>query len=352
MKNFLRPADRASESICSPARLSSLPSCCDSRLYSSHLLIDMDPEMFRLFVHNSHCKSIVFGGCHDNGYLPNLESFKRDDSVAPRMTLLESTPAEWQYRNLGFHIARFPSVFRTQPLPERAAVAPVPLPNLSAQANIFSPTATPDKQTNVFSPPASSPLPTPGQPPCQNGMPYPSPASKPTTLAAPNNASRALPASSTYANVGGTSNSKEISIAPAKPPQRQCVYLNQDSKRIDKPIPKPMGVAETRLKMRLNNGKLCNMYHLLNKCKNGAKCQYQHGERLGDGEQLALRIKARTTPCARGSNCLDINCVSGHHCPNPLCDRADCYFEDAHYAGEIAKPRLRVYEDGGIDVIN
>lgn len=321
-------------------------------------------EMFRLFVHNTHCKSIVFGGCHDNGYLPNLEPYKRDESVAERMTLLESTPAEWQYRNLGFPIVRFPNVFRSQPLPDKPASIPPPIilppQSLSPSAKIFSPGSAPAlpltaqaAQPNPVSPSGISPLPTPAQPPTRkNSEQSPKSHYSSPVVSSPAQQPPPTPASSSYAKIGGVKPSnKEISIAPAKPPQRPCIFLNKDSQRLDPPLPKPSAPAEARLKFRINAGKVCNMYHLFNKCKNGHECRYQHGERLGAEEQVALKHKTRTTPCSRGANCFDISCISGHHCPNPLCDRADCYFEDAHYSGELARPRLRLFEDGNTEFL-
>jgi hypothetical protein len=38
------------------------------------------------------CKHVIFGGCHDNGYLPTLDPYKRDQNTAPRISLLETLP--------------------------------------------------------------------------------------------------------------------------------------------------------------------------------------------------------------------------------------------------------------------
>jgi len=75
--------------------------------------------MFRLFVSNVHCKHIIFGGCHDNGYLPNLEPYKRDESVASRMTLLETTPAARNYSSLAFRQYSGAKSFRKRGLCQR-----------------------------------------------------------------------------------------------------------------------------------------------------------------------------------------------------------------------------------------
>jgi len=47
-------------------------------------------EMLRTFCANPTCRHIIFGGCHDTGYLVNLEQFKHNESKAACITLLES----------------------------------------------------------------------------------------------------------------------------------------------------------------------------------------------------------------------------------------------------------------------
>ena len=282
--------------------------------------------MYRLFVYNSHCKAIFWAGTHDNGYLPTLEPYKRDALVADRMTLLEGTPAEPPYRGLGYPIVRFPDVFREEALTERnfpsyAPAMPIrPRSDASVFANSIA-EAESDKNLSVnginqsFA--QSSTAPT--QSPLAAGVnrtftPQSSPAQQgPQSPGATN---------SSYAKVGdGINDSKNINIAPDKPSSRPCLYFNKDSQRLDPPLKKPELSGEARLKMRLNNGKLCNMFHLLGKCKNGDSCHYQHGERLGPQEQLALCHRTRTTLCPRRSDCWDVQCILGHHCPNPKCER-------------------------------
>ncbi|KAF2455852.1 hypothetical protein BDY21DRAFT_288622, partial [Lineolata rhizophorae] len=81
-------------------------------------------EMFRLFVHNQQCKHIIFGGCHDNGYLPNLDPYKRTEA-ASRISLLETYRVQPGFGALNFRIISFPDLFRSEPLPERP---PMPSP--------------------------------------------------------------------------------------------------------------------------------------------------------------------------------------------------------------------------------
>jgi hypothetical protein len=42
------------------------------------------------FKENPSCKHIVLGGCHDNGYVRNLNIIVPDESIRDRITLLKS----------------------------------------------------------------------------------------------------------------------------------------------------------------------------------------------------------------------------------------------------------------------
>lgn len=98
--------------------------------------------MLRTFSDNPTCRHIVFGGCHDAGYLLNLEQFKHNELKASRITLLETTPAYRGFQDLAhFKHARFDTVFKTEPLPE-------------ARSSGFNPLS------NGFTPAASAPPPT------------------------------------------------------------------------------------------------------------------------------------------------------------------------------------------------
>lgn len=77
--------------------------------------------MLRTFSDNPTCRHIVFGGCHDAGYLLNLEHFKHNITKASRITLLETTPIYRGFAELSnFRRARFDDVFKKEPLPDSA----------------------------------------------------------------------------------------------------------------------------------------------------------------------------------------------------------------------------------------
>jgi hypothetical protein len=75
--------------------------------------------MLRTFSDNPTCRHIIFGGCHDAGYLLNLEHFKHNTAKAGRITLLETTPAYRGFTDLtNFKRTRFDDVFKSEPLPD------------------------------------------------------------------------------------------------------------------------------------------------------------------------------------------------------------------------------------------
>jgi hypothetical protein len=91
--------------------------------------------MLRTFSDNPTCRHIVFGGCHDAGYLLNLEHFKHNTLKAGRITLLETTPAYRGFTDLtNFKRARFDDVFKAEALPDY-----VPPSNGFAQMSMQSP---------------------------------------------------------------------------------------------------------------------------------------------------------------------------------------------------------------------
>ncbi|OAL50488.1 hypothetical protein IQ07DRAFT_428295 [Pyrenochaeta sp. DS3sAY3a] len=77
--------------------------------------------MLRTFSDNFTCRHIIFGGCHDAGYLLNLDQFKHNETKAALIALLESTPAYRRFAKLpNFKRANFDDVFRNEPLPDSA----------------------------------------------------------------------------------------------------------------------------------------------------------------------------------------------------------------------------------------
>jgi hypothetical protein len=290
----------------------------------------------------------VFGPCHDNGYLPVLEPFKRDPTTSSRITLVETTPAEPGFVALGFPRVKFPKIFRDTNLPNRpiGMTSPVPMSLPVRTSSVMQVAA------NAFASQSTSGA---------NNVAKPMKATSPSPVANDANG-----ASSSWATVGKTAGPKNIDIAPKKTVQRRCVVLNVDDERLDAPLPRGDPGAEKRFLGRTKeSGKLCNSYHLTGHCPAAEYCDYHHGERLSPGEILVLKHKARSITCASRQRCRDIDCTFGHHCKfgGKGCFADNCWFSDSHYMDLVSiacssslklldcltveqEPAKRVYEDG------
>ncbi|KAF2994272.1 hypothetical protein E8E13_002559 [Curvularia kusanoi] len=69
--------------------------------------------VFKQFVNNPTCRHIIFGACHDNGYVRTLEDFQADRAVVERVTLLHSFEVGQEFRKLPFKSITMTSIFRT-----------------------------------------------------------------------------------------------------------------------------------------------------------------------------------------------------------------------------------------------
>lgn len=298
-------------------------------------------EMFRIFLHNMQCRHIIFGGCHDNGYIPNLEPFKREEEIARRITLLEATPAQPGFRSLGYEMTSFSAVFRNDPLPDSRIIPERTMPDhhtssgsmeFRPQASSFMPNPSPGRPAvpdNVFSPSPASTL-SPFHVPTSNHtsprqhttQPKISPASESGPLqtvpgrmaSVPGQTPQKLPAQngqpSSYASVGNSDQTaKTIDIAPIKPAARKSIFLNGDQHRIDMQLPKVDESAARAVQARIKKQKLCNTYHLNSRCSSGRDCEFSHKPDLSPAEKNALRHKARELPCYKLGHCRDVDCT-------------------------------------------
>lgn len=250
--------------------------------------------MLRTFSDNPTCKHIVFGGCHDAGYLLNLEQYKHDDRKAARITLLESTPAYKGFVDLpNFPRARFDNVFRNQPLPDWNTPAPA-FVQTSAPNNQYAITKARQNSDSPVSARSSTPV-----------------TSSPTTTAS----SLATPLHNpgdSWAQVGkgGALPSQPIPIAAKPNSKKKYAYYNADGERLDEALPPNDQASKLALDQRMKkyNKNLCNNWHLNHgKCQSGSACYFQHEPKLSPGELNALRYKTRSLPC-KARSCENVDC--------------------------------------------
>ena len=286
------------------------------------ILLTATSETLRLFLPNMQCKHVIFGGCHDNGYLPTLDPYKRDQNTAPRISLLETLPIQPGFTQLGFKVVQFPKVFRSDPLPDRPTI-PIFVPSATAGAQ---PSSVLSSRSNSIA---------------VNGV-----APTPAQAAAANLPKAATPVSSdssSWATVGKGA-PKTINIASKKAANRKFILLNAYDERLDSVLPRADFAATNRLSERVKHKKVCNNYHLNGKCEAGKYCDYDHGERLSPGEQLVLKQRARTRSCPDRGGCRDFDCTNGHVCPyGKDCYNDNCWFQDVHDVDMVSFPVLFAY---------
>jgi hypothetical protein len=259
--------------------------------------------MLRAFSDNPTCRHIIFGGCHDAGYLLNLDQFKHNEQKANRITLLESTPAYRGFVDLpNFRRARFDQIFRTEQLPEHVPAvntsfaSPPPTQPAKQQSPGVSRSSTMNKVSPIVTPVTRTASPAPS-----------TPASSVT--APPTESSD----DSSYAAVGKSGAMSEVvSIAPGKKPaavKKKYIYFNKGEQRLDEPLPpRDRGSADSLESRMIKSGKkMCNHFHLGGKCDASKFCHFQHEPRLLPGELNALRYKARSLPC-KNRYCENIDC--------------------------------------------
>lgn len=257
--------------------------------------------MLRTFSDNPTCRHIIFGGCHDAGYLLNLDQFKHNEAKASRITLMQSTPAYRGFTELpNFKRANFDDVFRNEPLPEST-------PAINTAVNVAQ-GSPPSAQSPMVirsstnkTPPAPSVLPT---------VASPSPSTP-----APSVSTTESSEDSTWASVGkaGTERTNTISIAPAANSKanskKKFAYFNKKEQRLDEPLPARDRASAEALdnRMKRSGKKMCNNFHLGGSCAQGKFCHFQHEPKLSAGELTALRYKARSLAC-NNKYCEDIDC--------------------------------------------
>ncbi|KAI1656859.1 hypothetical protein F4813DRAFT_362064 [Daldinia decipiens] len=268
-------------------------------------------ETLRLMVHNLQCKHIIFGPCHDKGYIVELRPYQLETSILNKITLLETTQPPREFGELAFRRVKFNDVFRSELLPE-GWLPPTPPPSTSKPAPI-TPSSV-NKAIN-YSTTASS---------WTSTLPFVNSFKKPV----------ATPVKSTKAS------------------PRKFYFVNASGQRVDGPLPQADPYSEQRFKDRCEeegSRKPCNRYHLHGICEENA-CLYYHGKPLSPGEQLILRIKARGSLCNYKSACKSIDCYWGHNCKFQKCQKLNCAFVNTH--GIDLTPAEKVYEDGSREVLS
>ncbi|KAF3057043.1 SKP1-like protein 19 [Daldinia childiae] len=177
-------------------------------------------ETLRLMVHNLQCKHIIFGPCHDKGYIVELRPYQLETSVLNKITLLETTQPPREFSELAFGRVKFNDVFRSELLPE-GWLPPTPPPSTN-KPNPITPSSV--NKTINYSAIASS---------WTSTIPFVNSFKKPV----------ATPVKSMMAS------------------PRKFYFVNALGQRVDGPLPQADAYSEQRFKERCEeegNRKPCN----------------------------------------------------------------------------------------------
>ncbi|KAJ6013336.1 hypothetical protein N7540_007927 [Penicillium herquei] len=285
---------------------------------TSTLMVDMLDHYYN----NFQCKQIFFVGCHDTGYINELQRYTNEPN---RIVLVETTPAPAAFSTmLPFAIKRFDNVFRSTLLtstegasnengarnnsPERLTPTQIALINTSPHSTSVRPAPVqnanpylmvPERRSDrtpsptyrlIASPHLTIVQPQPQSHPQQmskiihsgNGgvsVQYSSPANGTTT----------------YATACGEGEHGNIYIKPGAPSCSRTIEYNHAGQRIDKANKKPADqpAFDTYFKKLQGIKGFCNYQYLLGTCRRGDQCTNEHDLPLTERELAVHRYRAR-----------------------------------------------------------
>lgn len=223
--------------------------------------------VFEQFVRNPTCRHIVFGACHDNGYVRLLEDFTEDPTMVNRITLLHSFSVGREFQRLPFRSMEMDFIFQ----------------NSSPDASRIS----------VLS----------------NFQGVPATATSHSTIA------------QAWASLR-TEEAKRDANTTHQGVLSQPVLVNAVDQRVDArlPIPSQAAIDSWNHKIKVAQMRYCRMHQLSGSCP--GSCGYSHGP-LSDDERLVFQLNLRRGFCRTGLTCRDWKCHYGHNC---MCKKQSCKF--------------------------
>jgi hypothetical protein len=309
-------------------------------------------RMFNFYYNNIQCKKIFFAGCHDTGYIHDLEEKRGTEESERRIVLLETTPAEPQFRQLGFPITHFDNVFRSKPLDNETK---------HSRALSFDDTSFNNKRMTAASPltwaASSSKLQTSWRSKA-GGEDDEHDEKDLGRLSSTVQRSENGGISINYASAGKNKDHHNIDISIAKSQKRRSILYNAAQQRLDLPNNRSWSMcAQQSYNKKIEQIKpkvFCNEFYLVGDCPRGVSCFFDHSKELTSEELKIHRYRARTGPCTTGPSCQNFDCYSSHHCPagrncykgsECLFSNAKSYYGDLHFREpEEEKAVLRLTE--------
>lgn len=276
----------------------------------------MPTDTFRFYAYNAQCPRIFLACSHDNGYIAELDKYRHDMTVMPKVMLVhaaQTQSAAKAYANLPFRHTRFDKVFETTPLDITSKVdAALSATHLNgshvetslANQAVNETTPAPSRASHSSDPN------TPGLKPLTPVNTNIKSASQVTSAPPPAEVATTKP--SNPANGAGDAKS--------------TIPINRFGQRIDLKLRMPSTAEMDKFENRIAKRKLCNEHHLRDNCETYS-CRYDH-DPIDASMRNTLRYKARSIPCAQGSKCRRQDCFYGHQCPwgNDNCYNPKCAF--------------------------
>lgn len=271
-----------------------------------------------MFSQDMHCRRVLFGCSHDNGYARTLEECADKPGVVEKVVLLEGVPFEKELLALPYSTHKFPGLFRDAKIALNSFYTNGADAGSPKTYNILSgmPSRFPAPRTSIL----DSPLPSKAALAMNNGLPR-TPSS--STIASDGQAQATAKANVSVNTWAALAAAKPVPdpeqmYTPKPSMQREEVIArNRAGQRID-PVCQNFDKEELN---RVKRMKMCNVHFLRGTCPYGAKCSHDHACNPSNDELLTLRLVARMSPCINGSGCQDIKCIYGHRCPAPLQNR-------------------------------
>ncbi|KAM0626526.1 hypothetical protein ACHAQG_002442 [Verticillium nonalfalfae] len=276
-------------------------------------------ELLRLFHKNPTCRHVIFGACHDNGYVRELEKRFPSPEARDRLTLLESFQVGREYRSLGVSkTVRMESIFRTDFLSGPVS----PLLSSSTTAVSRSPTAS------------SSGVSSEGHATHQ--------ASTWARAAAPFPSDEGSAQHGGNGGGGGTGHTP-LSAATARrflDLESGAILVNAQGQRVDAELPALAPGAAASWNRKTNEGgmRFCRTFQLSGRCANKVACGYSHAT-LSEEERMVYRSLMRRQKCHIGPGCRDRTCCYGHHCS---CEGTKCKFPGAQHRIDVSSAVLYI----------
>ncbi|KAK5167830.1 uncharacterized protein LTR77_007529 [Saxophila tyrrhenica] len=270
-------------------------------------------EMYQLFLYNYHCRQIVLGCTSASGYVSLLDQHKHDEEALPRVALLEGAPFNMDLANMPFRKLKLAGIFQETKNHQTYCSGGQRVDSrisLNATSEAFTPrNATPVGQSfSVQSPPSSA-----------AGLENARPSFHARTDSITSSGNNSDVANSTWATVISKNKLRPLadtlrrqSVEPAA-----TIKRNRAGQRIDVP-----GDYDRDEVQRIKKLKGCNQHYIGAGCCHynagrADKCPHNHHFKFSAAELKTLRVVAKETPCKRGHDCDDVNCIYGHMCPFP-----------------------------------